>query len=146
MTQFRSQKIKKPKLIGIPGTANLVFNIKQFRYYEEEGYSELNEISDDARRGLPKDGVYSPFDKEYGEMSAKETLEETIKSTDWEKFIERSKRNVQVEREQEQRDIEDRTMLELGLDPSMDEQDAYDMDASNFEQEEFGPDNEGFDT
>lgn len=145
MTQFRSQKIKKPKLIGIPGTANLVFNIKQFRYYEEEGYSELNEISDDVRRGLPKDGVYSPFDKEYGEMSAKEALEETIKSTDWEKFIERSKRNVQVEREQEQRDIEDRTMLELGLDPSMDEQDAYDMDASSFEQEEFGPDNEGFD-
>lgn len=144
MTQFRSQKIKKPKLIGLPGTANLIFNIKQFRYYEEEGYKEMTEHSDELRRGLPEEGVYSPFDKEYREMGIKESLEETIKSTDWEKFIERSQRNTQVQREQEQREIEDRRMLELGLDPAMDERDAYDVDASQFQREEdFGPEDEG---
>jgi len=45
---------------------------------------------------------------------------------------------------QQQREIEDRRMLELGLDPAMDERDAYDVDASQFQREEdFGPEDEG---
>ena len=134
MTQFRSQKIKKPKLIGLPGTANLIFNIKQFRYYEEQGYRERTEHSDEVMRGLPDDGVYCPFDKEYKERSIKATLEETVSATHWEKFIEQDKRKLEVEREQEQRDKEDSTMLELGLDPTVDEI-PYDADSSSYDNE-----------
>ncbi len=138
MTQFRSQKIKKPKLIGLPGTANLIFNIKQFRYYEEQGYRERTEHSDEVMRGLPDDGVYCPFDKEYKERSIKATLEETVSATHWEKFIEQDKRKSEVEREQEQRDKEDNTMLELGLDPTVDEM-PYDIDSSSYDNEFDGP-------
>ncbi len=155
MTQFQSQKIKKPKLIGFPGTANLIFNVKQFRYYEEEGYSELSEHSDDARRGLPAEGVYSPFDKEYKEMGVRSILEKKIKSTDWDKLINMSKRKVQNEQEQEQKEREEKTMVELGLPPDMDEE-SYDMEVrmgrdahGEFDHEkdyfeDLPPDDEGF--
>jgi len=36
LVQFVSQKIKKQKLIGRPGTANLIYNIETARYHEEK--------------------------------------------------------------------------------------------------------------
>lgn len=138
MTQFKSQKIKKQKLIGIPGTANLIFNPKEFRYYEEVGYKEIDDGPDGSMLGMANKaaGVYSPFDKEYAEIAEKGRLQEEVKPTDWDKFITKAKVTVEVKQQQEQQDKDDATMLEVGIDPSLDEADAYDVDASSYEQEE----------
>ena len=39
--QFTSQKIKKQKLCGIPGTVELIFKLSSLRYYEMSGQVEL---------------------------------------------------------------------------------------------------------
>lgn len=137
MTQFKSQKIKKQKLIGIPGTANLVFNVKEMRYYEAEGYKEIDDGSDMSMIGMADKsaGVYSPFDKEYQEKNERSRLSEQMPATDWDKFITKEKVTVSVQQEQEKRDKEDNTMLELGMDPSIDEMEDYDVDESSYEEE-----------
>lgn len=144
MTQFKSQKIKKQKLIGIPGTANLIFNTREFRYYEAEGYSEIIDGSDMSMIGLPNKGagVYSPFDPEYYEKHEKTRLFEQMPKTDWDKFINKEKVTISVKKEQEEKDKEDRVLLELGLDPSVDETDEfddYDVDGSSYEEEKDFP-------
>ena len=59
-----------------------------------------------------------------------------MKPTDWDKFITKAKVTVEVKQQQEQQDKDDATMLEVGIDPSLDEADAYDVDASSYEDEE----------
>lgn len=139
MTQFKSQKIKKQKLIGIPGTANLVFNTREFRYYEAEGYKEIMDGSDSNIIGFADKsaGVYSPFDPEYFEKNEKSRLFEQMPETDWNKFITKEKVSIEVQQEEEKRDKEDNMMLELGLDPSMDEIEDYDVDHSSYEEENY---------
>lgn len=149
MTQFKSQKIKKQKLIGIPGTANLVFNVKEMRYYEAEGYKEIEDGSDPSLLGMAdkRAGVYSPFDKEYFERTEKARLSEEISTTDWDKFITKSKLETTVQNEQERRDKEDGVMLEIGMDPAIDENYDYDVDSSSFENENYealDPDDQDF--
>ena len=39
--QFTSQKIKKQKLCGIPGTVEMIFNRSSLRYHETDGQNEL---------------------------------------------------------------------------------------------------------
>lgn len=129
MTQFVSQKIKKPKLIGVPGTANLIFNIKQFRYYEEEGYEEIEYHADESLIGLPKEGVYSPFDPEYREKKIRENLEEKIDATTWDKFITNKRQISEEEKIQEENSKQQKALEELGIDP-MD----YDYDHSADDQ------------
>ena len=129
MTQFVSQKIKKPKLIGVPGTANLIFNIKQFRYYEEDGYEEIEYHADESLIGLPKEGVYSPFDPEYREKKIRENLEEKIDATTWDKFITNKRQISEEEKLQEENSKQQKALEELGIEP-MD----YDYDHSAEDQ------------
>jgi hypothetical protein len=149
MTQFKSQKIKKQKLVGIPGTANLVFNVREMRYYDAEGYKEILDGSDPTTIGFADKnaGVYSPFDDQYYERNEKSRLFEKMPETDWNKFITKEKVDISVQQEQEKRDKDDNMMLELGLDPSMDEIDDYDVDKSSYDEENFEPlepDDQGF--
>lgn len=97
LTQFVSQKIKKHKLTGIPGSANLIFNAKQNRFYEENGYEEYSEHSDEMMRGLPKEGIYSPFDTEYKESIIKENLNKVIDEKKWSNFKQIEVENAQNE-------------------------------------------------
>jgi hypothetical protein len=97
LTQFVSQKIKKQKLIGLPGSANLIFNVKQYRFYEENGYEEYLDHSDDSIRGLPKEGVYSPFDPEYKQNLAKEDLNMVIDEKNWKNFKQINSESQEIE-------------------------------------------------
>lgn len=88
-------------------------------------------------------------------MGVRSILEKKIKSTDWDKLINMSKRKVQNEQEQEQKEREEKTMVELGLPPDMDEE-SYDMEVrmgrdahGEFDHEkdyfeDLPPDDEGF--
>lgn len=120
LVQFISQKIKKQKLIGRPGTANLIYNIKTARYHEERIDHDYEDISLDAKE------IWTPFDKEYVHHESMSNPEAKISETDWTAFQQqeqlRQTHEQAAEREREQRIMEE----ELGFDES-------DWDISDFE-------------
>lgn len=64
--EFTSQKIKKQKLCGTPGTVNLMFNKSKMRYYEMDGQTPLPspfEIKNDK----PMVNYYEPKEFEFDE-------------------------------------------------------------------------------
>lgn len=141
-TRFTSQKIKKPKLNGFPGSTNLVFNIKQFRYYDVENYEEYDETFHNPEMiGIPVEGIYSPFDKEYKENIVKEKLSEKIDDTKWEDFIKNNKIKQQEKLEKESSDKQSEMMKELGYESS--EGDSgfippdYEVDLSEYYPDDF---------
>ena len=64
--EFRSQKIKKQKYVGIPGIASLSFDIFSNRYIE---FAELQTVTENGRTFSKWVGI-SPFDADYEEKYA----------------------------------------------------------------------------
>ncbi|MDG1949877.1 MAG: BT4734/BF3469 family protein, partial [bacterium] len=80
LVQFVSQKIKKQKLIGRPGTANLIYNIETARYHEERLDHDYDDVSIDAKE------IYTPFDKEYVHHESMSNPETQVSENDWSAF------------------------------------------------------------
>jgi hypothetical protein len=110
LVQFVSQKIKKQKLIGRPGTANLIYNIESARYHEEKLDHDYDDVSTDAKE------LYTPFDKEYVHHESMSSPETQVSENDWSAFQEQEEARGTSEnsavQERENKILEE----ELGLD------------------------------
>jgi len=124
LVQFVSQKIKKQKLIGRPGTANLIYNIETARYHEEKLDHSYEDSSVDAKE------IYTPFDKEYVHHESMSNPETKVSENDWSAFQqqeeERSDSESTARNEKESQQLEG----ELGLDTNdWDPEDFEDYDS-----------------
>ena len=111
LVQFISQKIKKQKLIGRPGTAFLYFDVNTARYYEElDGFDPLNSSSSDPYRNR-----CSPFDKEYIHHESMVAPETKISETDWSAFKQTEEQEDKERNTKQEQQENKRLQEELGF-------------------------------
>jgi|GEM_PF-644623 len=97
---FRSQKIKKQKLVGKPGSAALFFDPRIARYLEDNFGKDLNS---------------TPFSSEYafGSDDSSE-ISTTVDEASWDAFRKKNEEDDKIEHEEKVKRDED-TLRELGI-------------------------------
>ena len=112
LVQFVSQKIKKQKLIGRPGTAFLYYDVATARYYEEKAnYDPLSAGPGGAYRE-----PYCPFDPEYVHHESMAEPGTQVSETDWNAFKQSEEEDSQRDEAQQQQNENQRLEEELGFD------------------------------